>query len=81
MMALIVLVSATFIYFFEDRNNIPSMPHALWLAVVTMTTVGYGHVNWQRRLMNMPRGTRTWKGNMSKQGKPIGLRGLRVEHR
>lgn len=42
MMALIVLVSATFIYFFEDRNNIPSMPHALWLAVVTMTTVGYG---------------------------------------
>mmetsp|Transcript_39899 Transcript_39899/g.86393 ORF Transcript_39899/g.86393 Transcript_39899/m.86393 type:complete len:295 (+) Transcript_39899:828-1712(+) len=42
MMALIVLLSATFIYLFEDRRNIPSMPHSLWLAVVTMTTVGYG---------------------------------------
>jgi len=42
MMALIVLISATFIYLFEDRSNIPSMPHSLWLAVVTMTTVGYG---------------------------------------
>ena len=41
-MALIVLVSATFIYLFEDKSNISSMPHALWLAVVTMTTVGYG---------------------------------------
>jgi len=42
MMALIVLISATFIYLFEDRSNIPTMPHSLWLAVVTMTTVGYG---------------------------------------
>eukprot|EP00438_Fugacium_kawagutii_P019309 Skav220921 [mRNA] locus=scaffold1145:262907:267636:+ [translate_table: standard] len=42
MMALIVLISATFIYLFEERSNIPSMPHSLWLAVVTMTTVGYG---------------------------------------
>ncbi|CAK9068752.1 unnamed protein product [Durusdinium trenchii] len=42
MMTLIVLVSATFIYLFEEKSNIPSMPHALWLAVVTMTTVGYG---------------------------------------
>ena len=42
MMALIVLVSATLIYLFEERSNIPSMPHSLWLAVVTMTTVGYG---------------------------------------
>jgi hypothetical protein len=41
-MALIVLLSATFIYLFEDRRNIPSMPHSLWLAVVTLTTVGYG---------------------------------------
>lgn len=39
MMALIVLISATFIYLFEERSNIPSMPHSLWLAVVTMTTV------------------------------------------
>ena len=25
-----------------DRNNIPSLPHSIWLALVTMTTVGYG---------------------------------------
>ncbi|CAK9064005.1 unnamed protein product [Durusdinium trenchii] len=42
MTALIVLLSATAIYMVEDRKNIPSMPHSLWLALVTMTTVGYG---------------------------------------
>ena len=26
----------------ESRSNIPSMNHSLWLAVVTITTVGYG---------------------------------------
>lgn len=37
-----VLLSATMIYLVEERDNIPSMPHAMWLALVTMTTVGYG---------------------------------------
>jgi len=37
-----VLLAATAIYLAEDRGNIPSMPHSLWLALVTMTTVGYG---------------------------------------
>jgi len=40
--AFIVLFSGTLIYVLEDRSNIPSMPHCLWLALVTMTTVGYG---------------------------------------
>lgn len=26
----------------EDRGNIPTIYHAMWLAIVTMTTVGYG---------------------------------------
>ena len=42
MTCLIVLLAATAIYLAEDRGNIPSMPHSLWLALVTMTTVGYG---------------------------------------
>jgi len=37
-----VLLFGTAIYVQEDRSNIPSMPHSLWLALVTMTTVGYG---------------------------------------
>ncbi|CAL1130727.1 unnamed protein product [Cladocopium goreaui] len=41
-MAFIVLLFGTAIYVQEDRSNIPSMPHSLWLALVTMTTVGYG---------------------------------------
>lgn len=41
-MAFIVLLFGTSIYVQEDRSNIPSMPHCMWLALVTMTTVGYG---------------------------------------
>jgi len=41
-MALITLTSATSMYLFEDRGNIPTIYHAMWLAIVTMTTVGYG---------------------------------------
>ena len=29
-------------YLVESRSNIPSIYHAMWLAIVTMTTVGYG---------------------------------------
>jgi len=42
MTCLIVMVSATAIFLGETRETIPSMPHSLWLALVTMTTVGYG---------------------------------------
>ena len=42
MAAVITLSSATVIYLVEPRSRIPSMPHSVWLALVTMTTVGYG---------------------------------------
>ncbi|CAK9064223.1 unnamed protein product [Durusdinium trenchii] len=42
LMTFIVLFFATGIYLVEERDTIPSMPHSLWLALVTMTTVGYG---------------------------------------
>ncbi|CAE7684959.1 Kcnd1, partial [Symbiodinium necroappetens] len=41
-LVLITLSSATIIYLVEVRSNIPSLAHAIWLAIVTMTTVGYG---------------------------------------
>ena len=41
-MAVICLSSATMMYLVESRSNIPSIYHAMWLAIVTMTTVGYG---------------------------------------
>ncbi|CAE7247568.1 KCNB2 [Symbiodinium natans] len=41
-MAVITLVSSSAIYLAESRDNIPSLPHSIWLALVTMTTVGYG---------------------------------------
>ena len=40
--AIITLTAATGLFLAEDRSNIPSMQHSLWLSVVTMTTVGYG---------------------------------------
>ena len=42
MVAVMTMTSATVIYLVEPRSNIPSLPHSLWLAIVTMTTVGYG---------------------------------------
>ncbi|CAJ1331319.1 unnamed protein product [Effrenium voratum] len=41
-MAIITLVAATAFYLAEDETNIPTLHHAMWLAIVTMTTVGYG---------------------------------------
>lgn len=42
MAEVIVVIGATGIYLFEDRANIPSLQHSMWLAIVTMTSVGYG---------------------------------------
>lgn len=41
-MVLLVVISSNAIYLAESRENIPSLQHSVWLAVVTMTTVGYG---------------------------------------
>lgn len=41
-MALILLTAANCIYLAEERSNIPSLGHSHWLALVTMTTVGFG---------------------------------------
>jgi voltage-gated potassium channel len=45
--AVLLLISATGIYFFEggvQPEHFGSIPRALWWAVVTLTTVGYGDV-------------------------------------
>lgn len=43
MMVLVVGFSAI-IYVVEPRNNIETMPRAIWFTMVTLTTVGYGDV-------------------------------------
>ena len=40
--AIITLSAGTGLFLVEARSNIPTMQHSLWLAIVTMTTVGYG---------------------------------------
>lgn len=42
LLSIIVLIFSSAIYAAEPRDNIPSMPSAMWLTIVTMTTVGYG---------------------------------------
>jgi len=39
-----MLASASGIYAVEPRENIESFPKAIWLSIVTITTVGYGDV-------------------------------------
>lgn len=38
----IALMFSSLIYLVEPRDNIPHLPDAWWLTIVTMTTVGYG---------------------------------------
>jgi len=40
--AVMTLVFASLVYYAEPRENIPTLPKAMWLTMVTMTTVGYG---------------------------------------
>mmetsp|Transcript_23579 Transcript_23579/g.42599 ORF Transcript_23579/g.42599 Transcript_23579/m.42599 type:complete len:673 (+) Transcript_23579:58-2076(+) len=42
LLALLVLCFASLLYIAEPRSNLNSMPQAMWLTIVTMTTVGYG---------------------------------------
>jgi len=40
----LALISSSAIYWLEPRDNIPSFATAMWLSIVTLTTVGYGDV-------------------------------------
>jgi len=42
LMALITVFGAAAIYISEEMDNIPSFQHAMWLSIITMTSVGYG---------------------------------------
>lgn len=39
---LAVLVFSSMIYMVEPRDNIPTLPWAMWLTTISMTTIGYG---------------------------------------
>lgn len=41
-MSTMALTFSCLIYLVEPRSNIPTLPDAMWLTIVTMTTVGYG---------------------------------------
>lgn len=41
---LLTLIFSSLIFVVEPRDNIASLPEAMWLTLVTMTTVGYGDV-------------------------------------
>jgi len=43
-LCVIVLTFSSAIFYVEPRDNIDTLPKAIWLAIVTMTTVGYGDV-------------------------------------
>jgi len=43
-LAFITLLFSAAIYLVEPRDNIPTLWHAMWLTIVTMTTVGYGDI-------------------------------------
>jgi hypothetical protein len=45
MLSLTVMIFSSALYVAEPRSNIISMPHAAWLVVVTISTVGYGDLS------------------------------------
>lgn len=44
MLAVMTLTFASAVYLVEPRDNLESLPKAIWFTMVTMTTVGYGDV-------------------------------------
>jgi len=45
LLLVMLLVFSIALYLVEPRSNIQSVPHAVYLAVITLTTVGYGDVS------------------------------------
>jgi len=43
-LSVIVLTFSALIYMIEPHDNVTCLPEAVWLAIVTMTTVGYGDI-------------------------------------
>merc|ERR1740117_1623223 len=41
-MMVILLFFSSLLFIIEPRGNLESMPSAMWLTIVTMSTVGYG---------------------------------------
>eukprot|EP00930_Biecheleria_cincta_P048618 TRINITY_DN33900_c0_g1_i1.p1 TRINITY_DN33900_c0_g1~~TRINITY_DN33900_c0_g1_i1.p1 ORF type:complete len:641 (-),score=104.69 TRINITY_DN33900_c0_g1_i1:206-2095(-) len=44
-LGLLVLSASAIVYWIEPRDNVTSLPHAMWFCIVTMSTVGYGDVS------------------------------------
>merc|ERR1719277_2932282 len=44
LLLVLTLLFSTLIFLVEPRDNIETMPHAMWFVIVTITTVGYGDV-------------------------------------
>lgn len=43
-LTMITMVFSAILYIIEPRDNLSSLPHAVWMTIVTISTVGYGDV-------------------------------------